>query len=154
VIQEKTLCLICQEDILAEPAFEQENGRILDCSHIFHRECIGEWLKYKHNCPTCRKPVNGVTTPEARRPEMTIEEVLAVPDHRPLAAPLTNEEAFILLAALLAIPVHDREELMANVRQNILGARQVRRVDLNANNPVSQNATRVNSLAGRFFGFQ
>lgn len=44
-------CTICQEQF--EPT---TNIKILPCRHIFHIECIGEWLKnYHYKCPLCRK---------------------------------------------------------------------------------------------------
>ena len=36
---EKT-CAICFENINSRPVREEESERILDCSHVFHRECI------------------------------------------------------------------------------------------------------------------
>ncbi len=43
-------CTICQEK------FEPDTTiKILPCKHIFHKECISEWLKnYHHKCPICR----------------------------------------------------------------------------------------------------
>jgi len=73
------VCIICLESISLNPKHKEEKGRVLDCSHLFHRECIGEWLKRKHNCPMCRAHVE-TATPEAPREEMTLEEILAVPD--------------------------------------------------------------------------
>ena len=26
----------------------------LDCNHIFHTNCVGEWVMYKAECPCCR----------------------------------------------------------------------------------------------------
>jgi len=46
-------CSICLE-------LYQENDRIvqLTCNHIFHKDCIREWLQNKqNNCPLCRLPV-------------------------------------------------------------------------------------------------
>lgn len=40
-------CSICLEDI-------EENKIILDCGHIYHKECITNWLKVSYNCPYCR----------------------------------------------------------------------------------------------------
>ena len=46
-------CSICLESY-------QKNDKIvqLTCNHIFHKDCIGEWLQKKqNNCPLCRLPV-------------------------------------------------------------------------------------------------
>ena len=46
-------CSICLEPY-------QENDKIvqLTCNHIFHKNCIREWLQNKqNNCPLCRLPV-------------------------------------------------------------------------------------------------
>jgi len=45
-------CSICLE-------LYQENDKIvqLTCNHIFHKDCIREWLQNKqNNCPLCRLP--------------------------------------------------------------------------------------------------
>ncbi|MGA8164999.1 MAG: RING finger domain-containing protein [Waddliaceae bacterium] len=68
-------CVICFDSIVSEPSCDEEREKKLDCSHIFHRECIGEWVKKKHNCPVCRAHV-GVGTPEARQTERSSEEIL------------------------------------------------------------------------------
>lgn len=75
------VCTICYNDISSSPEFPEEQEMVLRCHHVFHSECIGRWFQQKHNCPLCRVPVAGIATPEARRPEMTREEILAVPDH-------------------------------------------------------------------------
>ena len=45
-------CAICKENFELE-----ENIITLTCSHIFHSDCISEWIKYKSECPVCRKPI-------------------------------------------------------------------------------------------------
>lgn len=29
----------------------------LDCNHVFHINCIDEWVKYKQECPNCRNKI-------------------------------------------------------------------------------------------------
>lgn len=48
----QTQCPICLIDF--------EEGNILDgftCKHIFHKECINNWLLLKNTCPMCRQPI-------------------------------------------------------------------------------------------------
>lgn len=51
------LCPICNSNIV-----ENEEVTILNCKHIHHTECIGEWVKYKSECPVCRGPISTVDT--------------------------------------------------------------------------------------------
>jgi hypothetical protein len=44
-------CYICYEE-LRSPL------EILPCAHIYHRECIIEWLKIGKQCPTCRREMS------------------------------------------------------------------------------------------------
>ena len=44
------VCCICLDN------FENPTSiKVLECKHIFHRNCINLWLKNKTNCPICRK---------------------------------------------------------------------------------------------------
>ena len=44
------VCCICLDN------FENPTSiKVLECNHIFHRNCINSWLKNKTNCPICRK---------------------------------------------------------------------------------------------------
>ncbi|MFS7946609.1 putative transcription factor C2H2 family [Helianthus anomalus] len=49
----KTNCVICLQD------FEnKEEGReLLSCRHMFHVQCIDEWLIRQGSCPVCRRDV-------------------------------------------------------------------------------------------------
>lgn len=45
-------CTVCQDDFN-----EQDNVRVLPCEHIYHLDCIDDWLKiHSYKCPCCRKP--------------------------------------------------------------------------------------------------
>ena len=48
----QTNCLICQENFV-----EQEKLRKFNCGHIFHIECVDQWLENEKTCPTCKKSV-------------------------------------------------------------------------------------------------
>ena len=40
-------CTICLENLT-------DNIIKLKCSHLYHKECIKNWIKKKPNCPMCR----------------------------------------------------------------------------------------------------
>ena len=42
-------CIICLEEF----AMESEVSR-MPCSHVYHKDCIIEWLERSHVCPLCR----------------------------------------------------------------------------------------------------
>ncbi|KAL2527006.1 RING/U-box superfamily protein [Abeliophyllum distichum] len=42
-------CTVCLEEMV-----EGSMVATLTCSHIFHDDCISEWLKRSHYCPNCR----------------------------------------------------------------------------------------------------
>lgn len=43
-------CSICYDNILPDNALSH-----LACGHIFHKDCLAEWLKRSKSCPECRK---------------------------------------------------------------------------------------------------
>jgi len=45
-------CLVCQH-----PYVESESLRQLPCQHVFHTECIDQWLSNKGECPYCRQNI-------------------------------------------------------------------------------------------------
>ncbi|CAF0920124.1 unnamed protein product [Rotaria sp. Silwood1] len=47
-----TQCYICLEDFQSIDSI-----KILNCQHIFHSECINEWLRSHSNCAYCRTTV-------------------------------------------------------------------------------------------------
>lgn len=42
-------CVICLEDLS-----EGREAVSMPCSHLFHGDCIEEWLNTSHKCPICR----------------------------------------------------------------------------------------------------
>ncbi|KAL2944253.1 putative RING-H2 finger protein ATL53 [Bienertia sinuspersici] len=45
-------CSIC----LGEGYEDEEMCKVLpECNHVFHSNCIDQWLKKKQSCPVCRK---------------------------------------------------------------------------------------------------
>ena len=33
---------------------------ITPCDHIFHTECLEQWLKFKNECPYCKREIPGI----------------------------------------------------------------------------------------------
>lgn len=51
IYQSQTNCTICTEEFQLD-----ERLSILECSHIFHADCLKRWLDcYRNNCPLCRR---------------------------------------------------------------------------------------------------
>lgn len=51
--EEEISCPVCLEEFK-----DKEDIIELPCQHLFHKKCIGEWLKQNHSCPTCRKKLD------------------------------------------------------------------------------------------------
>ncbi|XP_021900867.1 probable E3 ubiquitin-protein ligase RHC1A [Carica papaya] len=48
----KQHCTICIEDFVRGSELNE-----MPCSHLFHPDCIVEWLQVNHTCPLCRHPL-------------------------------------------------------------------------------------------------
>ena len=48
-------CPICTEDILL-----RDLAKLDPCNHVFHQECINQWLEDHSTCPNCRQEVSQV----------------------------------------------------------------------------------------------
>jgi hypothetical protein len=57
---EETSCSICQQVIR-----NREPAKKLPCQHIFHSECISQWLGRSVTCPVCRAPATSNAASEA-----------------------------------------------------------------------------------------
>lgn len=61
-IQEKCECIICMTELNLGG---NESAEILNfsrtmhtpCKHMFHEDCLGNWMNLKMECPTCRTPL-------------------------------------------------------------------------------------------------
>ncbi|KAL5538870.1 hypothetical protein UlMin_043646 [Ulmus minor] len=52
-----TDCRVCLEEFLpASNCRDQDHKKVvcLPCSHLFHKDCIVQWLEKSHFCPLCR----------------------------------------------------------------------------------------------------
>ena len=57
-------CAICMSEIpvnveeLPEThKVDIHNYMVTPCNHIFHTECLENWMSYKLQCPVCRTPL-------------------------------------------------------------------------------------------------
>ncbi|CAG5118627.1 unnamed protein product [Candidula unifasciata] len=46
-------CVICMNEFMLE-----EQLRYLPCMHIYHKDCIDDWLMRSFTCPSCLEPVD------------------------------------------------------------------------------------------------
>ena len=49
---DENACAICLNEMVVG-----EEARILQCKHLFHKQCVDEWLRVNATCPTCRMSV-------------------------------------------------------------------------------------------------
>lgn len=49
-VESNDTCSICLVDFKSDAVS-------LECNHVFHIECITEWIKSRRNCPVCRREV-------------------------------------------------------------------------------------------------
>ena len=52
IFPENYQCIICMESFV-----ENEDVKKLPCEHIFHKECIAQWLTNEKTCPFCKNEV-------------------------------------------------------------------------------------------------
>lgn len=57
-------CSICFENYK-----EEEELKFTPCKHLFHEECLKNWLKVKRTCPLCRLDLQAAFNPPNEKAE-------------------------------------------------------------------------------------
>uniref|UniRef100_A0A1I8A4V5 RING-type domain-containing protein n=2 Tax=Steinernema glaseri TaxID=37863 RepID=A0A1I8A4V5_9BILA len=71
--EEEERCTVCLMN------FESgEELRSLQCSHLFHVDCIDRWLIYNKTCPVCRLEIDNSKAVVAEESEPVVQEQLAI----------------------------------------------------------------------------
>ncbi|KAF1353907.1 hypothetical protein BDV97DRAFT_126681 [Delphinella strobiligena] len=79
-------CLVC----LCDFEHDEEARQLVKCKHLFHRECIDEWLtKGRNSCPLCRG--QGVDEKE----KVNIPSPATADDSPPLSAVPSSDTSFV-----------------------------------------------------------
>ncbi|XP_001632646.2 RING finger protein 11 [Nematostella vectensis] len=60
----KRECVICMTDFMVGDPI-----RFLPCMHIYHKECIDDWLVRSFTCPSCMEPVEAALLSTYETPE-------------------------------------------------------------------------------------
>ena len=53
-------CVICHDRLVRRFCCGQHSVCGAFCQHVFHEECIAEWLAIQNSCPICREPFTSV----------------------------------------------------------------------------------------------
>lgn len=62
-------CPICLDPLLPQSIL----GRIHNCHHVYHDNCIIEWSGRSNNCPTCREMFNQIDIVASNLPDIVIQ---------------------------------------------------------------------------------
>ncbi|TVU17236.1 hypothetical protein EJB05_33255 [Eragrostis curvula] len=57
VSADDAVCCICLARYV-----DNDDLRMLPCSHFFHKDCVDKWLKINALCPLCKAEIDGVST--------------------------------------------------------------------------------------------
>lgn len=60
------VCCICMEDFGTNPGGEEEEKLAIvktPCGHVYHKACLGNWLKGARQCPMCRTDLVDAVNP-------------------------------------------------------------------------------------------
>lgn len=83
-----SMCPIC----LSEMALG-ESVRLLPCKHLFHSQCVDEWLKVNASCPTCRSSIfiEDSSSSESKNSNSNEEKTSTLPNNRRLPLETTAD---------------------------------------------------------------
>ena len=67
------MCTVCMTNFEVSEIITK-----LECNHVLHSKCIGEWVKYKQECPVCRSHINTIntSTEDVMRMKMKTEKIM------------------------------------------------------------------------------
>lgn len=52
-------CVVCMSEI--DLKNDRKNTVITPCGHLFHSQCLGEWMNLRQECPLCRRELPPIT---------------------------------------------------------------------------------------------
>ena len=52
-------CVVCMSEI--DLKNERKDTVITPCGHLFHSQCLGEWMNMRQECPLCRRELPPIT---------------------------------------------------------------------------------------------
>ena len=76
-------CIICLDKLSEKPI------KTTSCMHIFHEECIDNWIKNNTSCPICRNPL------------YRNQEILVIRSNRPCLSIILNILFFFIIFFML-----------------------------------------------------
>ncbi|XP_061339415.1 uncharacterized protein LOC133286059 [Gastrolobium bilobum] len=57
VMKQNEYCTICMEKFDVSGDSDDVAASAMPCDHVFHQQCIVQWLQTSHVCPLCRYPM-------------------------------------------------------------------------------------------------
>jgi hypothetical protein len=53
-------CVVCMSEIELKPV-DKKSTVITPCGHLFHTQCLAEWMNLRQECPLCRRELPPIT---------------------------------------------------------------------------------------------